>query len=354
MQEIFRSVILEIKNKNEQGEKIMNKLRNKGILPTVGNTPLIKLEKFSDDFGFNIYAKMESQNPSGSIKDRTALAILSKAVENGEVQADTTIIESSSGNMAIGLAQICKYYGLKLIVVVDPNINKRNLEILETYGVEISLVKTPHPLEGFLGARLERVNSLLKSTPNSYWTNQYGNPENVITHRQTMKEIADDLGGDLDYMFVATSTCGTIMGCAEYASSANLKTKLIAVDAVGSVLFGDSPKKRLIPGHGAGRKSQFLNENLIHKAVHISDLESVKGCRKLLDVEAILAGGSTGAAISAIEKMKEEIPIGSNIAFFVCDRGERYLETIYNNEWVYKNLGVNLLRNLHSTLKLAA
>lgn len=325
-----------------------------GLLPTIGNTPLIKLERISQEFNFNVFGKMEALNPGGSIKDRTATAILNDAINNGQINSDTTIIESSSGNMAIGLAQACKYYQIKLIVVVDPFINKRNLDILQTYGAEISSVKTPHPQEGFLGARLERVQKLLDTTPNSFWTNQYGNSENVRTHMRTMKEITDSLNNDLDYLFAATSTCGTLMGCAEYASQNNLKTKIVAVDAVGSVLFGDKPAKRLIPGHGAGRRSQFLNENLIDQAVHISDIESVRGCRKLLDEEAILAGGSSGAVISAVGKLKNEVPRDANVAVILCDRGERYLETVYNDQWVYEELGVDLSGKFQRTLRLAA
>lgn len=327
---------------------------NTGVLSTIGKTPLIKLDKLSDKFNFNLFAKMESLNPGGSIKDRTSVRILKDAFKRGLVEKDTTVIESSSGNMAIGLAQVCKYLGLKLIVVVDENINRQNLEILRAYGAEISLVKKPHPQEGLLGARLERVRELLDATPKSFWTNQYGNRENVRTHRETMREIVEELNGDLDFMFVAASTCGTLMGCAEHIFENNLKTKVVAVDAKGSVLFGGEPQKRLIPGHGAGRKSQFLNEDLIYKAVHISDLESVLGCRKLLDEEAILAGGSSGAIISAIEKIKDEIPAEANVAAIVCDRGERYLKTIYNDDWVYKNLGANLSATQITPLRMAA
>ncbi len=313
-----------------------------GILSTIGKTPLVKLENIYPHEDFNLYAKLESLNPSGSIKDRTSLAILLDAYNKGKLTENTTVIESSSGNMAIGLAQVCKFIGLKLLVVVDPNVNKQNLQILKTFGAKIDKVTKPHPHEGFLGARLDRVKELLASENKGFWTNQYGNKVNVLTHRLTMKEITDELKNDLDYMFVAASTCGTLMGCAEFVADNNLKTKIIAVDAVGSVLFGDSPKKRMIPGHGAGRKSRFLKENLIYKAVHISDIESVKGCRKLLDEEAILAGGSTGAAISAIDKLKGEFPKNANVAFIVCDRGERYLETIFNDGWVFENLGENL------------
>lgn len=325
-----------------------------GILSIIGQTPLIRLDKFSRQYDFNIYAKMECLNPGGSIKDRTSLQILADAFEQGLVNTNTTVIESSSGNMAIGLAQVCKYLGVKLIVVVDENINRENLDILKAFGAKISLVKDTFFNETLLAARLRRVQELLDETSNSFWTNQYGNYENVRTHYETMREISGALDGDLDYIFIATSTCGTLMGCTEFVIENNLKTKVIAVDARGSVLFGGEPQKRLIPGHGAGRKSQFLNEDLIYKAVQISDLESVRGCRKLLEEEAILAGGSSGAIISAIGNFSDEIPVGANVAAIICDRGERYLKTIYNDDWVREKFGVNLSAIQKTPLRMAA
>lgn len=259
------------------------------ILDIVGYTPLVALHRLYEDLEFNIYGKMEAQNPGGSIKDRTALNILSKAIDQGKLRKGDTIIESSSGNMAIGLAQSCLYYGLNLVVVVDPKLNAQTEKILTTYGAKISRVTEPDSVGGFLQARLDRVKELLNEIPRSFWTNQYGNSDNPQTHRQTMHEIATALNYQVDYIFVATSTCGTIMGCADYIRENGLNTKIIAVDAEGSVLFGRKSEKRLIPGHGAGVPSQFLNQEKIHDVVHVSDKECVEGCQKLLKSEAILA-----------------------------------------------------------------
>ncbi len=307
------------------------------ILDSIGETPLISLKRLNTSTGLKIYGKMENFNPGGSIKDRTSKEILLKALELGTVSKGDTIIESSSGNMAIGLAQACLFYGLQLIVVVDPKANQHTLKIIKAYGAKISTVDKPLESGGYLAARLKRVQELLSDTPDSFWTNQYGNVENPLTHLTTMREIKESLKRDPDYIFVATSTCGTLMGCAEYIHLNNLSTKVIAVDAKGSVIFGQQSKPRLIPGHGAGLASQFLDTSKISKAVLVSDLECVQGCHHLLKNEAILAGGSSGGVISALYKSLNYIPKGSVCVIMICDRGERYLDTIYNATWVHKH-----------------
>ncbi|APQ16238.1 2,3-diaminopropionate biosynthesis protein SbnA [Maribacter hydrothermalis] len=311
---------------------------SESIVDTVGNTPLVKLNKINRHANFNLYGKLEAANPAGSIKDRTSLFILQKALADGRIKNGDTVIESSSGNMAVGLAQACLYFDLNLIVVVDPKLNSHTEKILRTYGVRIEKVTKPKQDGGYLGARLEKVQHLLATIPNSFWSNQYGNQNNPLTHHQTMTEIMDALHGKLDYLFVATSTCGTLMGCADFIVKNNLDTKIIAVDAVGSVLFGGPPLKRLIPGHGAGVPSQFLDTNRIYDQVYVDDVDCARGCWSLLEKEAILCGGSSGGMISAVEKYSKNIKADSNCALFLCDRGERYLDTIYNTEWLLKEL----------------
>ncbi|MFC5623655.1 2,3-diaminopropionate biosynthesis protein SbnA [Algoriphagus winogradskyi] len=308
------------------------------ILDTVGHTPLVRLNRLFPEKQLRIVAKMEAFNPGGSIKDRTALQLITDAMETGKLRKGDTVVESSSGNMAIGLAQTCKYFGLNLEVVVDPMVNKQNIKIIKAYGGKVNFVSKPAQVGGYLQARLDRVQEILKNNPRSFWTNQYGNPQNPVAHKQTMHEIVKDLGTAPDYLFAATSTCGTLMGCAEYIISNKLKTKVIAVDAVGSVIFGTPAGERKIPGHGAGRKSQFLDIESIFDVVHVTDEECVAGCHKLINTEAILCGGSSGAVTSAVQKYASKMPTGASVAMILCDRGERYLDTIYNEDWVEENI----------------
>ncbi|MGF1585998.1 MAG: 2,3-diaminopropionate biosynthesis protein SbnA [Bacteroidales bacterium] len=304
------------------------------ILSTIGNTPLLNLSRLSKQWGFSVFGKMESFNPGGSIKDRTALNMLSEALESGKVKPGDTIIESSSGNMALGLAQACKFYNLKLIIVIDPKVNAHTKKLLQAYGVKLVRVTLPKLQGGYLESRIQKVEELLEQNPDSHCLNQYENPANPETHYQTMSEIVRELDNKVDYIFISTSTCGTLMGCARYIRDNNLPTKIIAVDAIGSVTFGQKETIRLIPGHGSGKPSNFLNIDLITNAIHISDEECIRGCWDLLEKEAVLCGGSSGAVISAIDKYASEIPAGANCVGILCDSGERYLDTVYCKTWL--------------------
>lgn len=315
-----------------------NKVAN-SVLEIIGTTPLVHLSRISKQTDLLVYGKLESSNPGGSIKDRTAHSIIQKGFANGSINANTTLVESSSGNMAIGLAQACKYYKLPLIIVVDPKANTHTLKILNAYGVQIEKVTKPLENGGFLAARLERVQDIIRENPNAFWTNQYGNEANPKAHHQTMREIANTEVGTFDYVILSTSTCGTLMGCAEYIKTHNLPTKIIAVDAEGSVIFGQNSEKRLIPGHGAGLPSQFLNKNVVDEVVHISDWDCVQGCDTLLEEESILAGGSSGGIITALLKIASNLPKKSKIAVILCDRGERYMDTIFNPLWREEHFG---------------
>lgn len=311
-----------------------------GILSAIGNTPLVSLKRIFPASHLRLYAKLESLNPGGSMKDRPALRILSEAMRTGRVGPETVIVESSSGNMGVGLAQACAYLGLQFLCVVDPKITTQNLRLLEAYGAKVEFVTCPDAeTKEFLQARLNRVKALLHEIENSFWPDQYSNIYNPIGHHQTMDEIIEVLGTEPDYLFCATSTCGTLRGCADYVREQKLRTKIIAVDAVGSVIFGGERKKRLIPGHGAAVCPPLFQRDLATQYVQVTDLECVVGCRRLVRQEAILAGGSAGGVVSAVARLKEQLETGAVCVLILADRGERYLDTIYSDEWVREHLG---------------
>jgi len=316
-------------------------LPKSSILDTVGNTPIIELRKVFADGRFKLFGKIEAMNPGGSIKDRAGLHMLREALSSGKIARDATIIESSSGNMAIGLAQACAYWGLKLICVVDVRTAKQNIEILQAYGAEVSLVSEPLPgSDSLLEARKQRVQELLTSVPDSYCPNQYANPNNFAAHYlATMPEIINALGAHVDYLFLATSTSGTLRGCAEYIRDNGLSTKVVAVDAIGSVIFGYESRPRLLPGHGAAERSQIHHDGLADHVVMISDYDCVTGCRNLVRQEAVLAGASSGGVIAAINKYRSQIEPGAICAAILADRGERYMDTVYSDDWVLRNFG---------------
>ncbi|GAA0373363.1 2,3-diaminopropionate biosynthesis protein SbnA [Actinoallomurus spadix] len=313
----------------------------KSILQTVGNTPLVELDNLIPSFESRVFAKVERFNPGGSIKDRPALMLLLEKIQAGElVPGRSVIVESSSGNLAVGLAQICRYFGLGFICVVDAKTTEQNIAILQAYDAMVEVVTEPDPkTKEYLPARIRRVREIVAGTPYAYWPDQYSNPLNPLAHEQTMREITLALDGRVDYLFCATSTCGTLRGCSEYVRRNGMPTTVVAVDAVGSVLFEDKPAPRLIPGHGASVRPTLLAPDAASTVVHVSDLECVVGCRRLIRHEAILAGGSSGATVAALEKLQERIPPGSNCVLIFPDGGDRYLDTVYSDRWVNENFG---------------
>jgi 2,3-diaminopropionate biosynthesis protein SbnA len=316
----------------------------RGVLSAVGNTPLVRLERVYPNLPFQLYGKLESLNPGGSIKDRPAIEILEQAMSTGEVGKGSMIVESSSGNMGIGLAQACAFYGLRLICVVDAKASKQNIAILEAYGAQIDYVAEPDPATGeFLQARLNRVRDLVAEIPGAFWPNQYANERNSGSHyRTTMREVVAALDGKVDVVFCATSTCGTVRGCGEYVRDhrgQGLSTRVVAVDAKGSLIFSDQKSKRMFPGMGAGLRPPLCDISLIDDFILVSDLECVAGCRQLVRREGILAGASSGGLIAAVGLFRDKIPAGSNAVVILPDRGERYLDTVYSDDWVRKNLG---------------
>ncbi|MET9384008.1 2,3-diaminopropionate biosynthesis protein SbnA [Streptomyces sp. NPDC002928] len=321
----------------------MNEAAAGGILGTVGGTPLVELSRLAPDFPGKVFAKIEGFNPGGSIKDRTAVSMVLAGIQSGEIDpVRSVVVESSSGNLAIGIAQLCRYHGIRFICVVDAKTSRQNLAILRAYGAEIEEVTEPDPVSGeYLERRLRRVRELVATLPHAFWPNQYANPQNPAAHGRTMREIAEALNGKVDYLFCATSTTGTLQGCAQYARENGLGTTMVAVDAVGSVLFDDRGEKvtRLIPGHGASVRPALFDPTAADQVVHVTDLDAVVGCRRLIGREAVLAGGSSGAVVSAFQQISGSIPAGSNCVLLFPDRGDRYLDTIYDDRWVSERFG---------------
>lgn len=312
-----------------------------GVLSVVGGTPLVELKRIYPGLGAKLYAKLEALNPGGSIKDRPAREILQAALRDGEVGPGTVIVESSSGNMGIGLAQACAYYGLRLICVVDAKASRQNVDILQAYGAEIDYVAEPDPeTDEFLPARLNRVRQILTEIDKAFWPNQYSNRYNSGSHnRTTMEEVATALGGKVDYVFCATSTCGTVRGCGEYAREHGLSTRVMAVDALGSLIFSEQKGPRFLPGMGAGVRPPLCDLRYIDEVVHVTDLECIAGCRRLVRREGILAGASSGGLVAAVDKIRGRIPAGASCVVILPDRGERYLDTVYSDAWVREHFG---------------
>ncbi|HEU5331178.1 MAG TPA: 2,3-diaminopropionate biosynthesis protein SbnA [Actinocrinis sp.] len=312
-----------------------------GVLATIGATPLVALNRLLPGSPFRVFAKLEAANPGGSIKDRSAFVMLRAAVDAGlVVPGRSVVVESSSGNLGIGLAQACRYFDVRFVCVVDPRTNAQNIAIMRAYGAQVQTVTDRDPATGeYLPVRIRRVRELVATLPGAYCPDQYSNPYNAWAHRTTMREIVEELDGRLDYLLCAMSSCGTLRGCAEYAREQGLPVRIVAVDAEGSAITRPGNGRRLIPGHGAAIAPALYRQGLADEVVHVSDLDCLVGCRRLVGREALLAGGSSGAVVSALRRLQDRIPVGATCVLILPDSGERYLDTIYDDAWAAAHFG---------------
>jgi len=285
--------------------------------------------------GMNLFAKLEYVNPVGSIKDRAAYWILKRAVERGEIREDTTVIESSSGNFASALAAFTRLLGLRFIPVIDPNISAAYESFLRRVCPTVVKVEERDDTGGFLKTRLQMVKHLCDTTPNAYWTNQYGNLDAMEAHYElTAGEICADFDS-LDVVFIGVSTAGTIAGVSRRLKECYPTIRVIAVDTEGSVIFGSAPRKRHIPGIGSSIVPQLLSHAEIDEVVLISERQTVEACQELLTTHGLFVGGSSGTAFAAIKRHAARMA-GSRrptVLFLCADRGTPYLDTVFDPAW---------------------
>lgn len=285
--------------------------------------------------GMHLFAKLEYVNPVGSIKDRSAYWILKRAVERGDIDEGTTVIESSSGNFATALAAYTHLLGLRFIPVIDPNISGSYESFLRRFCSTVVKVEERDDTGGFLKTRLDMVQHLCASIPNAYWTNQYGNPDAMEAHyRLTAGEICADFH-TLDYVFIAVSTAGTIAGVSRRLKEHFPRVKIIAVDSEGSVIFGGAPHKRHIPGLGSSIVPPLLAQARIDEVVMIPERETVAACQELLTSHGLFVGGSSGTAFAAVKHLAPKMRGARRptVLFLCADRGMPYLDTVYDPAW---------------------
>lgn len=323
-------------------------------LDTNKNTPLVKL-RVSDLEHIYLYSKLEYFNPTGSVKDRAAAFILKEALKRKIINQETTIIESSSGNFGIALAAYCKKYSLRFNVVIDPFISPINEMLLEKFGANVFKVTVPDSKGGYLLNRLEKVNKLISGISNSYWINQYGNPLNIKAYYSTLgNEICQEIQ-NIDYVFLGISSGGTIAGVSQKVKELNANIKVIAVDVKGSVIFGGEPSTRYIPGIGASKVPDNLKYAFIDDFIMVDEKETVENCHYLLKHFNIFAGGSSGSVMAGIKKYFKQNTVSKDmtVVTIFADRGERYINTIYNEQWCSKFIYQKTERQKKPSLELA-
>jgi len=284
--------------------------------------------------GSSVFLKVEGLNPAGSVKLKTAVALVAAAENAGLRFPRTRLIESTSGNLGVALAMVCAAKGYPLTCVTDPNATARSRRLMSVLGAEVVVIEARDVHGGFLQSRIDYISERLRREPDLYWLNQYANPAGPQAHRdRTGRALVEGLG-HIDYAFIGAGTTGTLMGCAEYLRRHSPATRIIAVDAVGSVTFGGPAARRHIPGLGTSRRPEILDTKNIDDIVLISEADSVEMCRTLARERGLLLGGSTGTVLSAVQDAAKKIPEGSVVVAISPDLGDRYLETVYDDAWV--------------------
>lgn len=280
-----------------------------------------------------VFLKLEGLNPAGSLKLRPAIWMIEALESEGRLRPGYHhVVESSSGNLGIALAIVTKVRGYPFTCITDPNANSWAVKIMRAYGAKVVIVRERDEQGGYLGTRIRSIHRLLETDPRAVWTNQYTNPANPGAHYAVTAPEIHRAFPDLGYLFVGAGSTGTLIGCARYFARHGVGTKVIAVDSVGSVTFGGAAGARHVPGLGTSRRPEIANLHEPDDVILVPEEAAVRACRQLLDRHGFLAGGSTGSVLAAVQAYP--VPTGSTVVAISPDLGDRYVDTIYNREWV--------------------
>ncbi|MEU6095110.1 2,3-diaminopropionate biosynthesis protein SbnA [Streptomyces sp. NPDC047079] len=294
-------------------------------------------------FGQSLYLKCEGFNFAGSIKLKAATEMVETAEWEGVLKPDSILVESSSGNLGVALSMIAASKGYQFLCVTDSRCNLSTRLLMEALGSQVHIVADLDANGGFLGARIDYVRELCASDDRYVWLGQYTNPGNWRAHyRTTAPEIVDQFP-ELDVLFIGAGTTGTLMGCARYFREWHRPVLIVAVDSVGSVAFGGKPGRRMIPGLGMSMRPPLLDESFVDEVMRVEEASTIRACHRLAR-HGFLFGGSTGTVVSgAMDWLTRHDTRGLTAVAIAPDLGERYLDTIYQTNWLEALYGDRIL-----------
>ena len=304
----------------------------------LGNTPMEPIYLVIGGVARKIHLKLESKNPTGSIKDRTGFGLIQALEAQGLLRKGSVVVESTSGNLGAALSFYCKLKGYTFVAVIDPKTTQENVAKMQAFGAQIDIVQQPDDSGGYLLSRLKRVQELCESSHKYIWTDQYSNPANPQIHYlSTAPEIYRQMHGKVDALFVAVSTGGTLAGIGHFFREASPSTSIIGVDAYGSVIFGTPPAPRNLTGIGSSRSSSFITHDLYDMHMLVRDAEAYAFCRALWNSTGIKVGGSSGAILAACAKYLLDHPEVIDVVCVCADSGDNYTNSIFNDDWLQEH-----------------
>jgi cysteine synthase A len=322
------------------------------LVSHIGNTPLLRLKQASELTGCNIYGKAEYFNPGESVKDRAALYIINDAIKNKKIQRGGTIVEGTAGNTGIGLALVCKSYGLKLKIVIPKTQSTEKKETLKKFGaelIEVDAVPFSNP-KNYIKQSKKIAEELSKTNKNGvYWANQFDNIINAQAHIETTaEEIWVQTAGKIDAFICSVGTGGTLSGVSIGLKEKNKNIRIGLADPLGSSLFSYIKDKKLeskgssiTEGIGTGRITKNFEKAIIDDAFQIDDIEALNIVFELIEKQKIVLGGSSGVNIGGAIKLAKKLGPGHNIVTILCDTGYRYASKIFNKKFLKeKNLPI--------------
>ncbi len=313
----------------------MNYFEN--IEAAVGKTPLVRLNRITANLKIDIYAKLESFNPGGSVKDRIGLAMIKKAEQTGLLKPGGTIVEATAGNTGAGLALSAAIRGYRCIFVLPDKMSNDKVELLKAYGAEVVITPTavpPDSPESYNGV----ADKLAGEIPGAFRPNQFGNLANPEAHYLTTgPEIWEDTDGKVDAFVAGIGTGGTISGVGRFLKEQNPKITIVGADPAGSILSGDTPAPFKVEGIGEDFIPYTYDHRVVDEIVRITDQESFTMARRLAREEGLLVGGSSGTAIAAAVKYASRLSEKAVLVALLPDTGRNYLTKFFSDQWMREN-----------------